>query len=160
MYKKSTSRYPKPPQTTFEEGFLQLGLRFFRPHEFLVLGSGNQGGRCAGLNTPPPRRLWPRIYHVATIWDLVRERLGEPVTTLSVYRNPEYNKCIGGVARSQHMLGTAADCTSARASAREIYDVALGLRRQGVFEGGLGLYVRSNFVHLDVRGTPATWRGN
>jgi len=28
------------------------------------------------------------------------------------------------------------------------------------WDGGLGLYVKSNFVHLDCRNTPANWKGN
>jgi len=111
------------------------------------------------LNTLPPKRVWNRIYHIATVWDLIREELGKPITTLSIYRSEAYNKCIGGVPGSQHTRGTACDATSSKAKAKDIYEIALAMRREEVFKGGIGLYVRSNFVHVDVRGYNATWGG-
>ena len=41
-------------------------------------------------------------------------------------------------------------------SPRKAYQMALQLRREGFFRGGIGLY--STFIHLDTRGYAATWR--
>ena len=142
----------------FTAGF--PSLRYFKAHEFLNRGSSNRSGSCKDKNTLPPKHLWKNIYAVAKVWDEVRAQLGRPIKTLSIYRALPYNRCIGSSDGSQHPKGTACDATSPRASAKEIYDVAMRLRQRGFFKGGIGLYVRSNFVHIDVRGTNANWTGN
>lgn len=139
----------------FAEGFPLL--TYFRPHEFLFRGGSNAKGSCKNKNTLPPRSIWKNIYDVATVWDEVRHTLGQPIKVLSVYRNEDYNSCIGGAANSFHKKGMACDATSSKVPAKELYAVALKLRRAGYFKGGLGLYTASNFVHLDVRGTNYSW---
>ncbi len=132
-------------------------LRYFKAEEFLYMGGGNASGKCKGLNRVPPIHLHSKIYAVARVWDEIRHRLGKPINTLSIYRSPSYNRCVGGVANSQHKQGTATDAYSKRAKAKTIYRIALRLRKEGFFKGGIGLYVKKNFVHVDVRGANATW---
>ena len=132
-------------------------LRHFKAHEFLGRGGSNRSGSCKDLNTLPPRRAWKNIYAVAKVWDEIRHRLGQPVTVLSVYRALPYNRCIGSPDGSQHLQGKACDATCHRATAREVYTIARTLRQEGFFTGGLGLYTKSNFVHVDVRGSNVTW---
>ena len=141
----------------FSEGFAKLGLRHFKASEFLNLGGSNSSGSCKGLNTLPPRSTWKKIYAVARVVDEIRQQAGAPISTLSIYRSPAYNSCVGGASQSQHMLGAACDFQSAQLSAQQLYDIAIELRRKGFFSGGLGLY--NSFVHVDVRGSNATWRG-
>ena len=112
--------------------------------------------------------------------------LGVDVDTLhvmSAYRTPYYNHAIGDVLYSQHQWGSAADIfidptESGRmedlthdgkvdiGDAKYLYDEVERLtsepdRRR--FEGGLGFYpgtaAHPPFVHVDVRGTRARWKG-
>ena len=127
-----------------------LGLRYFRPHEFLI--------HCdAAKNTLPPRELWGNIALTAKIIDEARYRLGQPVRITSCYRSPEYNAQVGGARKSQHKLFRAVDLVTP-AGAQSLYDALLKMRRDHLYSGGLGFYV-NRFVHVDTRGYNATWRG-
>ena len=46
---------------------------------------------------------------VENVLDPLREKLGKPIIITSGYRNPEYNKKVGGVKDSQHTKGEAVD---------------------------------------------------
>jgi len=112
--------------------------------------------------------------------------LGFKVDTLhvmSAYRTPYYNHAIGDVLYSQHQWGSAADIFIDRSNsgrmddltgdqkidvddARYLYDVVARLTSEPnarKFEGGLGFYpgtaAHPPFVHVDVRGTKARWKG-
>jgi lysozyme len=91
----------------------------------------------------------------AKVLDEARKRLGASIRITSAYRSPAYNKRIGGVSNSTHVRFNATDLVTAQPAS--LYLVLLDLRREGMFKGGLGLY--RSFVHLDTRGTNATWRG-
>jgi hypothetical protein len=112
--------------------------------------------------------------------------LGFNVDTLNVmsaYRTPYYNHAIGDVPYSMHQWGSAADvyvdpAKNARMEdlnrdgkidvqdAKFLYDeidemlAGEAFRR---FQGGLGYYPATSahppFVHVDVRGTAARWKG-
>lgn len=43
------------------------------------------------------------------VLDPARERLGSPITVTSGYRGPKVNDAVGGVKKSQHLNGQAAD---------------------------------------------------
>jgi len=89
---------------------------------------------------------------------VLRDFIGKPITINSGYRSPKYNKKIGGVSRSQHVLGLAADIKVEGVSAREIHSIISELIERGEMkEGGLGRY--SSFTHYDIRGTKARWNG-
>ena len=75
---------------------------------------------------------------------------------ISGYRSPEYNKKIGGVKRSQHMLAKAADIVVSGMTSLEVRDVIITLIKEGKMDpGGVGIY--PTFVHYDVRGRNARW---
>ena len=61
----------------------------------------------------------------------------------------------GAVRGSYHTRNQALDlvyfCTT-----RKAYDMAVKLRQEGFFRGGIGLY--PTFIHLDTRGYTATWK--
>lgn len=125
----------------------------FQWHEFLVKGSSH---RINGLNTDPPRELWPNIQLTARVLQKLRAEVGKPVVLTSVYRSPRYNVAVGGARHSQHMEFTAVDFKIVGAGAPA--DWARILKRyrdNGVFDGGVGVY--NTFVHLDTRGYPASW---
>ena len=136
-----------------------LGLRYFMPVEFLFLGGRNQpGATCAGRNDLPPPGLWPNIAKTARMLDEIRHRLGAPVRLLSIYRNASYNSCIEGERGSLHMKFNAIDWTCSSGSVSTWRDVARAVRSSNPeFEGGVGYYPASRFIHIDTRGYPANW---
>lgn len=70
----------------------------------------------------------------------------------SGYRTEAYNKKIGGAAKSQHMLGMAADIAIAGISPLAVAQYAEFLQPAS---GGIGVY--STFTHVDVRADRARW---
>lgn len=137
-----------------------LNLRHFAPDEFLVMGGSNASGRCAGRNTFPPRELWPNIANTAIMLDEIRERMGASIRTLSCYRSPAYNTCIGGESASLHMRFNAIDFTCSAGTPEIWRRVASAIRASDRrFLGGIGVYPSSRFVHIDTRGREANWRG-
>ena len=112
--------------------------------------------------------------------------LGVNVDTLNVmsaYRTPYYNHAIGDVKYSMHQWGSAADVyvdpdkknrmedlnRDKRVDiddAKFLYDDIermLAVKEFKKFEGGMGYYPATSahppFVHVDVRGTAARWKG-
>lgn len=81
----------------------------------------------------------------------LREELGQAIIVNSGYRCPVHNKKVGGAADSQHLHGTAADIT-----AKDLPRLIL-LAEKYFQNQGVGLY--KTFVHVDVRGYKARWRG-
>jgi len=73
----------------------------------------------------------------------------EPYMLLSGYRSPETNAMLrrrsGGVAKnSRHIKGQAADVRLGSRSVNQMYRAALACNG-----GGVGIYSRSDFVHMD-----------
>lgn len=82
----------------------------------------------------------------------LRSNLNVPIKIVSGYRDPRYNRKVGGAPKSQHLRGTAADIVVAGYSVKEV-----GRRADQVGFNGIGLYRSQNFVHVDVRGWKARW---
>jgi uncharacterized protein YcbK (DUF882 family) len=110
-------------------------------------------------NSPPPQRIWKNIVPTLRIVDELRESLGKPCRILSSYRSTDYNKAVGGAHLSQHLEFTALDISFDGVSPQRVYDRLLEWRRAGKFVGGVGIYPSAGFVHIDTRGTNATWSG-
>jgi hypothetical protein len=113
------------------------------------------------------------------------DRSGHEADTLEImsgYRTPFYNKEIGNVRDSQHTLGTAADVFVDRQHDLRMDDLdgdgvvnrrdalwlfgivdAMDRAPSARWKGGLGDYDSTSahgpFVHIDVRGRLARWRG-
>ena len=142
---------PLPVMTT--QAFVNgLHLRHFAPREIFYLGGSNHE---LGTNYTPPEELWENIVQTAWIADAARALYGSPIRVLSGYRSPEYNLDIGGASRSQHKRFTALDLGCDHPL--RLYNILVKFRTAGVFKGGIGRY--SSFVHVDTRGSNATWRG-
>ena len=86
----------------------------------------------------------------------IRSHFGVPVVIHSAYRTPQYNAKVGGVAHSQHCYGTAADIT---VRGQDPAGVAAYARSIMPDWGGVGIYAKKGFTHIDVRETPANWLG-
>ena len=92
--------------------------------------------------------------------DYVRQQLGTPISINSGYRSEQHNKDVGGVPKSQHRIGNAADVSI---DSQEMGDSIEYWFKDylGPELVGIGRYVtRDNgagFIHLDVRGHKARW---
>ena len=108
-------------------------------------------------NSLPPEEKWDKLVPTLRAADEIRDRLEVPLCRItSGYRAPRYNAIIPGAVRnSYHTRNQALDLVY-YCSPRKAYNMALQLRREGFFRGGVGLY--STFIHLDTRGYAATWR--
>ena len=138
--------------TEYEEMLKGLRLRHFSPREVTSYANQVRGGV---RNSLPPRSKWKNI--VPTLWvvDHLRELLGVPVRLTSIYRSPSYNAAVGGASLSQHKENRAIDFQVSGVTPMVARNRLVELRRAGMFKGGIGLY--STFVHVDTRGTNATW---
>ncbi len=63
-------------------------------------------------NTPPQWAISNLSRLVDTVLDPARELLGAPIYVNSGYRCEKLNKAVGGVPRSYHLAGRAADLTT------------------------------------------------
>ena len=86
----------------------------------------------------------------------IRSHFGAPVTIHSAYRTPQYNAKVGGVARSQHCYGTAADIVVRGKTPAQVAAYAREIMPDW---GGVGVYVKQGFTHIDVREARADWTG-
>lgn len=93
----------------------------------------------------------PRLVMVL---ETIRAHFGSAVTINSGYRTPEYNAKVGGVARSQHCYGTAADIVVKGQTPEAVAAFARTLMPDW---GGVGVY--KGFTHIDVREARADWTG-
>ena len=106
-----------------------------------------------------PEDLMDNVTFLAENLQKLRDRLGVPNTIISGYRSPEYNKRCGGVKRSQHLLATAADIRVANHSPADVQGIVISMIKDDeMHQGGVGVY--PSFLHYDVRGRAARWKGS
>lgn len=147
------------PVTVFRDKSAKMS-KYFRLGEFYCKDG-----------TPPPSASIPAIRKLCVdILDPLREKYG-PCTVLSGYRHATYNARIGGARYSQHIYdvtpsSVAADIRFAKGSPKKWKSSAnwLMLRKWGMrwgFRrmGGIGIYIHSNFIHVDNRPYRANWSG-
>lgn len=77
---------------------------------------------------------------------------GKAITINSGYRSPEHNKAVGGVSKSQHVKGTAADIVVADTDPLTVGQIAEYFLNT---KGGIGVY--KSFTHVDTRATRSRW---
>ena len=113
--------------------------------------------RCRD-GTDVPEELMANVQELAENLQVLRDHLGKPITIISGYRSPKYNRRIGGARKSQHMLARAGDMMIKGLTPAEIKDIIVSLIKEGKMRpGGVGLY--TTFVHYDVRGFNRRWYG-
>lgn len=110
-----------------------------------------RGSQCCGHSAP---------VSITLVWALqeLREALGQPLAVSSGFRCLTHNRSLGSRDSSQHPLGSAADVTPPE-GVSVYWLAALAERIEAFKHGGIGVYPRAGFVHLDVRrGGPARWQ--
>ena len=90
------------------------------------------------------------------VLETIRAHFGAPVVIHSAYRTPQHNAKVNGAAHSQHCYGMAADIS---VSGQKPETVAAFARTLMPDLGGVGIYAKKGFTHIDVRETPANWLG-
>ncbi len=153
-----------------EEFIDSLELRYFKGKEFTPYWSRTRQYKGKPVkNSIPQQDLWPNIVKTVIVLDEIRHQSGFPIQLTSTYRSPMYNIAVGGEPNSFHMRFMAIDFTSEKVSMSRLHGLArsmrgkkFDLRNKGdtfEFHGGIGLYVKSNFIHIDTRGYDANWSG-
>lgn len=94
--------------------------------------------------------------HLVLGLQMLREIVGRPVVLTCAYRCPKHNAAVGGVPNSYHVQGMAADIYVTGLTPYELAGQAA--RVPLFFQGGIGIYPKRGFVHLDV-GTKRRWMG-
>jgi hypothetical protein len=114
--------------------------------------------------SPIPIRALPGIKrHANRFLEPMRARFG-PCHVVSGYRHKAYNRSIGGATDSRHDWdrhpdATATDLVFADGTPEQWAAELRRLRAQTGGTGGIGVYPRSGFVHVDSRPYAADWSG-
>jgi uncharacterized protein YcbK (DUF882 family) len=101
---------------------------------------------------------------VGQVLEHLREHFGS-CHVLSGYRHARYNASIGGARDSRHIYrpdarrGLAADVWFPQGGVSDWAAAADYRLRQLGWGGGVGVYARQRFVHIDTRRVHARWTG-
>ena len=104
--------------------------------------------------------FYPQLINLV---ELVAERLDKTPRLTSVNRCKKHNMTADGSTNSLHLIGAAADIifldkqTGQVEKIINLEDELMSLRNDKTIFGGLGIYTKSNFVHLDL-GRYRYWR--
>lgn len=95
---------------------------------------------------------------VSNVLDPLREAYGKPIYVSSGYRCEKHNAAVGGVPRSQHLLGEAADISVKSENVKgksELAELARLIVAQGRFDQ---LILYPSFLHVSYK-HPSTGSG-
>lgn len=113
--------------------------------------------RCRDGSDVPEEHM-ENVRELAENLQVLRDYIQKPITVISGYRSPSYNKKIDGARRSQHLLAKAGDLIVKGMSPDEVKAAIIHLIKEGKMKkGGVGLY--THFTHYDVRGFNRRWYG-
>src|SRR5574343_967551 len=111
---------------------------------------------CRDGTLYPSKWIESRLKPLCLQLEVIRESIGEPLYILSGYRTEKHNNKVGGKKKSKHLEGIAADITCKNISSEKLYKIIFALIENGsLSDGGIGVY--KNFIHYDLRVTPARW---
>jgi uncharacterized protein YcbK (DUF882 family) len=107
-------------------------------------------------NFPLTETILRNIQELAKNLQVLRDEVKKPIKITSGYRDPSFNKKIGGASQSRHITGQAADLKIEGYTPKQVAAIIEKLIASGKMkQGGLGIY--STWIHYDVRGTAARW---
>lgn len=67
-----------------------------------------------GIDNAPTPAIVANLTRLVVLLEQVRALVGAPIAISSGYRSPALNKAVGGAANSAHVLGLAADISTAK----------------------------------------------
>lgn len=107
-------------------------------------------------NFPLTETILRNIQELAKNLQVLRDEVKKPIKITSGFRDPSFNKKIGGATQSRHITGQAADLKIEGYTPKQVAAIIEKLIASGKMkQGGLGIY--STWIHYDVRGTKARW---
>jgi uncharacterized protein YcbK (DUF882 family) len=107
-------------------------------------------------NFPLTESILRNIQELAKNLQVLRDEVKKPIKITSGYRDPSFNKKIGGASQSRHLTGQAADLKIEGYTPKQVAAIIEKLIASGKMkQGGLGIY--STWIHYDTRGTAARW---
>jgi uncharacterized protein YcbK (DUF882 family) len=107
-------------------------------------------------NFPLTETILRNIQELAKNLQVLRDEVKKPIKITSGFRDPSFNKKIGGATQSRHITGEAADLKIEGYTPKQVAAIIEKLIAAGKMkQGGLGIY--STWIHYDVRGTKARW---
>ncbi len=107
-------------------------------------------------NFPLTETILRNIQELAKNLQVLRDEVKKPIKITSGYRDPSFNKKIGGASQSRHITGEAADLKIEGYTPKQVAAIIEKLIASGKMkQGGLGIY--STWIHYDCRGTAARW---
>ena len=100
-------------------------------------------------NFPLTETILRNIQELAKNLQVLRDEVKKPIKITSGYRDPSFNKKIGGATQSRHITGQAADLKIEGYTPKQVAAIiekliALGKMKQG----GIGIY--STWIHYDT----------
>ena len=111
---------------------------------------GSQVATRKGIDNAPEPAIVANLTRLAALLEQVRALVGAPIAISSGYRSPALNKAVGGAANSAHVLGLAADISTAKLAPKAL---ALLIRQSDIaFDQ---LIYEGTWVHIALSaGTP------
>ncbi|OEZ92209.1 peptidase M15 [Janthinobacterium sp. HH107] len=99
------------------------------PHFSLAELVASQVATRKGIDNSPAPAIVANLTRLAALLEQVRALVGAPIAISSGYRSPALNKAVGGAASSAHVLGLAADISTAKLTPKAL---ALLIRQSGL----------------------------
>ena len=120
------------------------------PHFSLAELVSSQVATRKGIDNAPAPAIVANLTRLAALLEQVRALVGAPIAISSGYRSPALNKAVGGAANSAHVLGLAADISTAKLTPKAL---ALLIRQSDIaFDQ---LIYEGTWVHIALSaGTP------
>ena len=84
------------------------------PHFSLAELVSSQVATRKGIDNAPAPAIVANLTRLAALLEQVRALVGAPIAISSGYRSPALNKAVSGAANSAHVLGLAADISTAK----------------------------------------------
>ena len=94
--------------------------------------------------------------NLINILQQIRTHFARPVTITSAFRSQAHNDKEGGEIDSQHLYGMAADIVVTSVAPAKVAEYVETLMSN---TGGIGIYTKKGFCHIDVRQKKARWNG-
>lgn len=118
--------------------------------------------RARGIDNTPPVEAVVNLYHLCEhVLEPARRHFGVPLLVSSGYRCAALNRAVGGVSRSQHLIGEAADIQLPSGVSCTLDDLFSWLRTHTPFDQLILERSASGtrWIHVSCRRPPGVNRG-